>query len=220
MKRSLIVLVMLVVALVNVDAQQKKNPVFEQIQDNPALPQVLLIGDSISIGYTLPTREMLQGTANVHRIPTNGGPTIRGWDNINNWIGKKKWDVIHFNWGLHDLKYLDDGKHQVPLEYYALMLERLVKRLKQTEAALIWCSTTPVPEGKVSPRRDPADVVRYNQAALKIMKKHGVQVNDLYGFALPLVKDIQRPVNVHFTDDGSKQLADQVVKHIKDVLKK
>ena len=220
MKRNLLIFVMLLMVLMNVDAQKNKDPVFDEIQDDPALPRVLLIGDSVSVGYTLSTREMLQGTANVHRIPANGCSTIKGWDNINNWIGNKKWDVIHFNWGLHDLKYLDNGKHNVPLEDYELMLERLVKRLKQTEAALIWCSTTPVPEGIVNPRRDPADVVRYNQAALKIMKKHGVQVNDLYGFALPLVKDIQRPVNVHFTDDGSKQLADQVVKHIKDVLKK
>ncbi len=220
MKRNLLIVVMLLAGFATADAQQQKNSVFDEIIDDPALPRVLLIGDSISIGYTLQTREMLKGIANVHRIPTNGGPTIRGWDNIDNWIGKTKWDVIHFNWGLHDLKYLDDGKHQVPLEYYALMLERLVKRLKQTEAALIWCSTTPVPEGKVSPRRDPADVIRYNEAALKIMKRYNVQVNDLYGFAFPRLKDIQIPVNVHYTDEGSKQLAEQVVKHIKQALQK
>ena len=40
---------------------------FEPIQDNPALPRVLLIGDSISIGYTLPVRELLDGRANLHR---------------------------------------------------------------------------------------------------------------------------------------------------------
>ncbi len=57
---------------------RKKNPAFAPIKVNPKLPNVLLIGDSISIGYTPATRKFLAGKANVHRIPTNGGPTIRG----------------------------------------------------------------------------------------------------------------------------------------------
>ena len=44
--------------------------------------RVLLIGDSISIGYTLPTRKLLEGKANVQRIPTNGGPTTNGLKNL------------------------------------------------------------------------------------------------------------------------------------------
>jgi acyl-CoA thioesterase-1 len=58
-------------------AQKKPDPM-TPIMDDPALPRVLLIGDSISIGYTLPARAELQGVANVHRIPTNGGPTSNG----------------------------------------------------------------------------------------------------------------------------------------------
>ena len=49
---------------------------------NPNLPNVLLIGDSISIGYTLPVRVALMGEANVFRIPENGGQRLeasRGW---------------------------------------------------------------------------------------------------------------------------------------------
>ena len=60
-----------------VKAQKKKGPL-APVTDDPKLPRVLLIGDSISIGYTLPTREFLKGKANLHRIPANGGPTTRG----------------------------------------------------------------------------------------------------------------------------------------------
>lgn len=201
------------------DAQEKPSP-FDLIEDDPNLPRVLLIGDSISVGYTLPVREILQGFANVHRIPTNGGPTIRGWDRLDEWLGEKKWDVIHFNWGLHDLKILEDGKHQVPLDYYRLTLERLVKRLKATGAQLIWASTTPVPEGDVSPKRIPADVVRYNEAAAEIMKRYDAAVNDLYSFARPRLEKIQRPVNVHFTDEGSQALAQQTAEAIRASLGK
>ncbi len=192
-----------------------QNPAFEDIADIPSLPRVLLIGDSISIGYTVPVRQALQGIANVHRIPTNGGPTFRGLERIEEWLGKSKWDVIHFNWGLHDLKYMPDGHHQVLLEQYKLNLERLVKRLKQTGAKLIWCSTTPVPEGDLRPKRVPGDEVQYNQAAEKIMKKHGIAINDLYTFAKPRLDEIQRPENVHFTDEGSTLLGKEVARQIK-----
>ena len=59
---------------------------------------MLLIGDSISIGYTLPVRKLMQGKANIHRPLTNCGPTTKGIAEIDKWLGKDKWDVIHFNW--------------------------------------------------------------------------------------------------------------------------
>lgn len=197
-----------------------ENPAFDKVVDDPALPRVLLIGDSISIGYTVPVREMLKGVANVHRIPENGGPTIRGLENIKTWLGDGKWDVIHFNWGLHDLKYMEDGNHQVPLEQYKKNLTQLVKILKSTPAKLIWCSTTPVPEGDVSPKRVPGDVADYNAAAKQIMAENKIPIDDLYAYALPRLKEIQQPVNVHFTGEGSKTLARQVVKSIKAALDK
>lgn len=198
--------------------QPQQNPAFAPVEDNPALPRVLLIGDSISIGYTLPVREQLKGIANVHRIPTNGGPTLRGLEALDEWLGSKKWDVIHFNWGLHDLKIMEDGKHQVPLDAYKTNLQTLVSRLKKTGAKLIWCSTTPVPAEKLNPPRHPQDVIDYNQAALEIMRKEKIAMDDLYTCALPELERIQRPANVHFTDEGSAFLAKHVAKAIQSVL--
>jgi acyl-CoA thioesterase-1 len=191
---------------------------FAEVEDAPNLPRVLLIGDSISIGYTVAVREELDGAANVHRIPTNGGPTFRGLERINEWLGKSKWDVIHFNWGLHDLKFMPDDHHQVILEQYKLNLERLVGILEQTGAKLIWCNTTPVVDG-VSPKRIPDDVVMYNEVAAEIMKKHNIAVNDLYSFALKQLAAIQQPVNVHFTEEGSKILGKEVAEQIQKQLK-
>ncbi|NCQ33155.1 MAG: SGNH/GDSL hydrolase family protein, partial [Armatimonadetes bacterium] len=147
---------------------RRPDPSLAPIQDVAGLPRVLLIGDSISMGYTLPVRELLKGKANVHRIPTNGGPTLRGLESLKRWLGDGKWDVIHFNWGLHDLRLDDAGKYQVPLDEYEKNLKELVKQLKATGAKLVWCSTTPVPE-KCTPPRKNADVIAYNAAAKKIM---------------------------------------------------
>ncbi len=201
-------------------AQKTKKPgPLSPIKDVPDLPRVLLIGDSISIGYTLPTRELLKGKVNVHRIPTNGGPTTRGLVQIDSWLGNGHWDVIHFNWGLHDLKFMPHGKRQVTLAAYERNLDSLVRRLKQTGAKLIWRNTTPVPEGKVAPLRIPDDVVSYNAAAKRVMQKHGVSIHDLYTFALARLEKIQRPVNVHFTPEGSDALAGEVAGIILDALK-
>ena len=187
---------------------------FEPIQDDPKLPRVLLIGDSISIGYTLAVRDLLKGKANVHRIPTNGGPTTNGLSRLKRWLGDGKWDVIHFNWGLHDLKVMPDGNRQVSPEAYEKNLRELVTQLKATGAKLIWASTTPVPEGKLNPPRSNVDVQAYNRLAAAIMAEHRVAMDDLYEFARPRLAEIQRPANVHFTAAGSKLLASQVAASI------
>ncbi len=194
----------------------KKNAAFDVVVDDPALPRVLIIGDSISIGYTADVRTFLKGVANVHRIPVNGGPTTRGLESIDQWLGTSTWDVIHFNWGLHDLKYINDnnvlvdppeGHQQVPLDEYKKNLETLVTRLEKTGAKLIWRTTTPVPEG--SDGRVVGDAKKYNDVAAKIMEKHGIAVDDQYSYCLPRLKEMQLPANVHFTPEGYKELAQQ-----------
>ena len=198
--------------------QRRPSPALAPVEDETDLPRVLLIGDSISIGYTQPTRAALAGKANVHRPAANCGPTIRGLELLDEWLGDGRWDVIHFNWGLHDLKYIE-GKQQVPLDDYEKNMKELVGRLKKTGAKLIWCSTTPVPKGCSPPRKN-EDVIAYNAVAGKIMDANGIAVDDLYAFALPKLKEIQRPANVHFTPEGSKILAGQVGAAILEVLEK
>ena len=62
-----------------------------------ALPNVLILGDSISIGYTRQVREGLKGQANVIRPNANCGDTRHGLAQIETWLGDGKWQVIHFN---------------------------------------------------------------------------------------------------------------------------
>jgi acyl-CoA thioesterase-1 len=185
-----------------------------------ALPRVLIIGDSISMGYTPFVQKELAETAEVVRIGENGGPTSNGVAKLEEWLAKSRWDVVHFNFGLHDLKRMEDGAPQVSLDDYEKNLRAIVAKLKQSGAKLIWASTTPVPEGKVSPPRVPADVARYNEAALRVMKENGVAVNDLYSHALAHLGEWQRPVNVHYTDAGSQGLAANVAAAIREALPK
>ena len=182
-----------------------------QVPEDPKLPRALLIGDSISIDYTEQTRGLLSGRVNVQRIPWNGGDTNNGLARLNEAVGGVKWDVIHFNFGLHDLR-CTDGRYQVPVEEYEKNLREIVRRLKFTGATLIWASTTPVPEGAAG--RIPGDEAKYNTAARAAMEESGIPVNDLHAFALPRLKDLQKSQDVHFTDAGSMALAKRVAASI------
>jgi hypothetical protein len=204
------------------------NPGMTRIEDKPGLPRVLLIGDSVSVGYTVPVRELLQGKANVHRIMANGGPTTNGLAKLKTWLGDKKWDVIHFNWGLHDLKYmgpngenLADPKvstshQQVLLPEYEKNLTELVKQLQATGAKLVWCTTTPITEGTRG--RVPGDEKKYNEVAARVMKAANIPTNDLWSHAQARLRDAQLPANVHFAPEGYLYLAEKVAAEIQAAL--
>lgn len=78
-------------------AAKPLDPSLVDVPDVPGLPRVLLIGDSISMGYTLGVRAKLKGVANVHHPAENCGPTERGLARLDTWLGTNHWDVIHFN---------------------------------------------------------------------------------------------------------------------------
>ncbi len=206
---------------VAVEAKAKPaNPAMLAIKDTEGLPRVLLIGDSISIGYTLTVRKLLEGKANVHRIPTNGGPTKNGVANLSKWIGTSKWDIIHFNFGLHDLKHMEDGKRQVEPADYEHNLRSLVAELKKTGAKLIFATTTPVPEGKLTPPRTFGDVTIYNAIALKVMKENAVAVDDLNAAVAPEIAKLQNAHDVHYNAEGYKVLGQAAAKVIAEELAK
>ena len=195
-----------------------------------SLPKVLVIGDSISIGYTPPLVQILEGTATVLHNPGNAAHSRNGLEKLEEWLGETDWAVIHFNHGLHDLKYVDaEGKNtrdretgniQISLEEYEQNLEAIVLRLKKTGSILIFATTTPFPDQPEGPLREIPDLEKYNEAAVRVMKKHQVEINDLHSFVLPRMAEIQKPNNVHFTEEGSKVLAEEVARHILKSLKK
>ncbi|NNE94366.1 MAG: DUF1080 domain-containing protein [Verrucomicrobiales bacterium] len=204
-------------------AQKKKNPAFAKVTDDPDLPRVLLIGDSISIGYTVAAREALKGKANVHRVPGNAGHTGMGIAGLPKWLDEEngKWDVIHFNWGLWDLCYRNpesktqgrrdkvNGKITHSVDEYVANLEKIVVELKKTGARLIFATTTPVPEEEAG--RKVGDDKTYNAAAISVMKEHGIEINDLHAvMAGKMEKYGVKPGDVHFKPEGSELLGKMV----------
>ena len=205
--------------------KRKRSPI-PKATSQEGLPNALILGDSISIAYTPIVIKKLKGKVNVTRPKANCGDTNRYRSALTKWLGEKKWDVIHFNVGLHDLCYRHpdskvqgnrdkvNGSIAVPLDEYEQNLEKIVTTLKATEAKLIWASTTLVPEGEAG--RIVGDEVKYNLVAEKIMQKHGVEINDLRELSGTFPESYFRgPGDVHFTPEGSGKLADQVAAWIK-----
>ena len=218
------------------EIRRNRRPVGQALP--PAVgPRILILGDSISIGYTEPLRQILWGVAQVFRPmqtnrrngrrgPENCAGTDKGIEHIDRWLAADggRWDLIHFNFGLHDLKHVHpktgknsndpDHPRQTPVEEYERQLLEIVIKLQKTDAKLIFATTTPFPAG-TRPLRDPGDVDRYNAAARRVMAARGIAVNDLHAFASPRLARIQQPKNVHFTKQGSRALARQVARNLR-----
>jgi len=235
MKNQILLIVLAFLAPLNsIQAAPEKGSTAEKKKQdwsftpNPELPNVLILGDSISIGYTLQVRELLKDKANVYRPvaangkkPINCSDTISGLRKLDSWLANHEWTVIHFNWGLHDLKHVKKAGKQINSsdpadpqlttpDQYARNIESIVTKLKATGAKLVFATTTPVTPGTTNPLRSAEAPQAYNAAALKIMKANKIRVNDLYSFSKPHLKEWQLPKNVHFKRAGSAALAEQV----------
>lgn len=189
--------------------------------------KVLIIGDSISIGYTPFVKEELESVADVFHNPGNAKHTGVGIDSIDTWISDTMdWDVIQFNWGLWDLCYRHpdakvygnrdkvNGDITFSVEKYASNLEFIIKKMKKaSDAKLIFVTTSYVPENEAG--RYMEDAIRYNQSAKSILKEYDILTNDIYNRSKEIHKTHGKGSDdVHYTDKGSELLGKEISKFL------
>jgi len=193
--------------------------------------KILIIGDSISIGYTPFVRDALENEATVVHNAGNAQHTGTGLAKLDEWLGDEKWDIIQFNWGLWDLCYRSpdssdigkkdkiNGKVEFTVEEYKANLEELVKKLLLTHAKLVFVTTSFVPDGE--PGRMVGDDKIYNKAALEVMKKYHIPVNDINTVSKKIhKKEGKAESDVHYTEEGYKMLAGKITSYLEKELKK
>lgn len=213
--KGLVVLSMLLMAGCQADHEHKS--------------RVLIIGDSISLGYTPFVEKALSGKAIVVHSAGNSQDSSNGVKNLDAWIGSGNWDVISFNFGLWDLCYRRpgpvtqenrdklNGSIAVPLDEYERNLNLIATRLKSTGAKIIFQSITVVPEQE--PGRNSDDVAKYNGAAANVMRLHGIPVNDLQSASEKLPDDLRESSgDVHYTEKGYEEIAKSVTESIRSEL--
>lgn len=189
--------------------------------DDPKLPRLLVIGDSISMNYGPSAKEALNGVVNYHRNEGNCYSSNYGTQYADYWLGNYtqkgfQWDVIHFNHGLHDLKQNGpDGPYATSLETYKANLRTEINILKKTAAKLIFCTTTPVPNsnGGRYGRQKGAEVA-FNKAAMEVMKEYPeIQINNLCKIVMEsaVFDECRKGWDVHYYKVEEQKILGQAV---------
>jgi dienelactone hydrolase/lysophospholipase L1-like esterase len=183
-----------------------------------ALPKVVLIGDSIRLGYAPLVAERLKGRAVIVSPAENGADSANVLKHLDEWVIREQPSVVHLNCGLHDLK-LDKAtkRHQVELAQYETNLREIVERIRKgTSARLVFANTTPIHDARHAGRkagfdRFEADVERYNAAAQGVMRAAEVTVHDLHWLVERAGRErVLLPDGTHYTPEGYALLAEAV----------
>lgn len=145
------------------------------------LPQVLLIGDSITEAYYKDVVADLKGKAYVGYFASSlsvGDPMLP--KQLALILRNYKFDVIHFNNGLHGKGYSE--------EEYARYFPQYVKTIQGNAhgARLVWANSTPVRMGKDMAEFAPwtQRVGARNRIADAYVRKEGIPIDNLYGVVL------------------------------------
>ena len=179
-------------------------------------PTVVLVGDSIRMGYAPLVTETLRGVVDVVAASENGGDSARVLAHLDEWVLAHRPALVHLNCGLHDLKRLKTSEHQVPLEQYVQNLREIVRRIGEAGTTLVFALTTPIHDARHAARgagfdRTDEDVRRYNAAALGVMRELNVPAHDLYSVVSDAgIDDALRADGTHYTPEGNALLAEAV----------
>ena len=186
------------------------------------MKNVLLVGDSIRIGYDKSVKASLEGIANVVFPAENckfAAYLLRYFHEYKKALLKDEdVDVVHFNAGLWDcLRLLGEDPH-TPIDFYAYYIERLCIRIKKVcpNAKVIFATSTKVISEKMLPgfKRYNEDIEAYNKVAIDIVKKYGFEVNDLYTLSTKVPEEAHSDAVHYYTELGTEIFTNQVLEHV------
>jgi lysophospholipase L1-like esterase len=173
---------------------------------------VALVGDSITRAYFAAVESNLKGKAYCARIATSkaiGDPALPA--QLTTFLPEAKFDVVHFNIGMHGWEYSEDEYRQYLPELLAAI------RKGAPGAKLVWASTTPVRKDK-SPGPNNERIVARNRIAREFFEKQNIAIDDLHAVMADHA-DLHSD-DVHFNPEGSKMLAAQVAASVGKLLAK
>lgn len=191
------------------------------------MKKVLLLGDSIRMGYDdfvkeyLPEYEVFYDPADNGRFTAY---TIWQFHQLNKKYGP--FNIVHFNngyWDMHPEGPKDEP--QTSIEDYVHNYEVLIREIKETGAIPVFATILPllpkeelgVHQAEINYYND--SVIKYNDAAKKLMKKENVFVNDLYTLVKQVPGFYKCEDKLHLTLEGYKACAKQVANVIREVIK-
>ena len=194
--------VLIFLALVACDQEALKEQRFEAKQSTG---KTLVVGDSISIGYT-PFLE------NAFHCPGNARSTTNTLHKFDLLTGNFQWDTIIFNNGIHDITFID-GTIRTSLDLYKANLTELAFRYKQISKTQVFITSSFIPPTTPFGRTD-ENIKLYNQAAIEIMNQLNIKVIDIHDFTQNLDQYRSAPNDVHYIEAGYELISEFIKERI------
>lgn len=180
---------------------------------DPKLPNILLLGDSISRNYFPEVRKNLTGIANVYLMASSTSVgDLRLTYQIKEFAEAEKvrFNVVHFNNGMHGWAYTED---QYKAAFPAFL--RTVRSVTEKGGVLIWASTTPVRQDATNGATN-SRVKERNRIALGFEQAAGILLDDQFTLMQQHQDLYQDPV--HFNSAGATIQGDQATAMIRNAL--
>ena len=189
------------------------------------MKNLLLIGDSIRMGYDKSVKMSLEGKANVIFPAENcrfAAYVLRSFHEYFDGVKGENIDVIHWNAGLWDCLRLFEEDPHTPIEIYAYYIERICLRIKKLcpNAKVIFATSTSVLSEKMSKdfKRYNEEIEKYNEVAVGIVTKYGFEVNDLYAVSASLPETAHSDPVHYYTPMGTEVFTKQVLSFVAPAL--
>ena len=185
------------------------------------MKNLLLLGDSIRMGYDKAVEKTLEGKANVYFPAENcrfASYVLRYLHEYKALVKDGQVDVLHWNTGLWDCLRLFEEEPHTPVEVYAYYIDRICVRIKKVfpEAKVIFATSTSVLSEKmgINFKRYNEKSEKYNRAAVEVVKKYGFEINDLYNVSTSLPVEAHSDAVHYYTTPGTKAFAVQVLSYV------
>lgn len=184
------------------------------------MKNVLLIGDSIRMGYDKAVKKTLEEKANVYFPEENcrfASYVLRYMHEYKALVNSEV-NVLHWNAGLWDCLRLFEEEPQTPIDVYVYYIERICIRIKKLfpNAHVIFATSTSVQSEKMRKdfKRYNEEIEKYNEAAVAVVKKYGFAVNDLYAVSASLPNEAHSDPVHYYTPIGTEAFTNAVLSSI------
>ena len=183
------------------------------------MKKIILIGDSIRMGYDKYVKEAFSDVAELYYPTDNCRFATYILRFVHEWKKKGEWpddvDLVHWNAGLWDVCEMFEEEPISSPEHYAEMIRRIDKRIRMLfpNAKVVFATSTAVREEEYKGRfhRYNATIERYNAIALETLAGTDTIVNDLYAHTVNVPKECCSDMTHYNTPEGAAYMGGKVL---------
>ena len=183
------------------------------------MKKIILIGDSIRMGYDKYVKEAFSDVAELYYPTDNCRFATYILRFVHEWKKKGEWpedaDLVHWNAGLWDVPEIMGDEPVTPIEHYAVQIARIDRRLRELfpKAKIVFATSTAVEEEKFGPvfKRRNATIEAFNAAAIKALEGTDTVIDDLYAVTASAPEGCHSDMTHYSTPAGIEHVGGAVI---------